>query len=58
MLKQLVDNLLTSAITGGWPLKELNASCDSDNSAAVKMYTFVGFSEEYTYPQAYHPKTI
>ena len=57
LLKQLVDNLLTSAITGGWALKELNASCDSDSVAAVNMYTAIGFTEQYTYPQAYHSKT-
>ncbi len=58
LLKQLVDDLLNSAISGGWALKELNASCDSDNLAAVNMYTSVGFTEKYTYPQAYHPKTM
>ncbi len=57
LLKQLVDNLLTSAITGGWMLKELNASCDSDNIAAVNMYKTIGFTEQYTYPQAYYNKT-
>ncbi len=57
LLKQLVDNLLTSAITGGWMLKELNASCDSDNIAAVNMYKAIGFTEQYTYPQAYYNKT-
>jgi len=57
LLKQLVDNLLTSAISGGWALKELNASCDSDNIAAVNMYTAIGFTEQYTYPQAYHSKS-
>lgn len=57
LLKQLVDNLLTSAITSGWTLKELNASCDSDNMAAVSMYTSIGFKEDYTYPQAYRPKS-
>ena len=55
LLKNLVDNLLTSAITGGWNLKEINASCDSDNIAAVNMYTANGFSEQYSYPQAYRP---
>ncbi len=57
LLKQLVDNLLTSAITGGWVLKELNASCDSDNISAVSMYNAIGFTEQYTYPQAYHSKS-
>lgn len=58
LLKQLVDNLLVSAISGGWNLKELNVSCDSDNFPAVKMYNSVGFIEEYSYPQAYRPKNI
>ena len=58
LLKQLVDNLLTISITSGWALKELNASCDSDNESAVNMYTSIGFTEEYTYPQAYHSKTV
>ena len=57
LLKQLVDNLLTAAITGGWVLKELNASCDSDNISAVSMYNAIGFTEQYTYPQAYHSKS-
>lgn len=54
LLKHLVDSLLTSAISGGWGLRELNASCDSDNIAAVNMYTANGFAERYSYPQAYH----
>lgn len=54
LLKRLVDSLLTSAISGGWGLKELNASCDSDNIAAVSMYNTNGFKESYSYPQAYH----
>lgn len=55
LLKQLVDSLLTSAISGGWSLKELNASCDADNTAAVSMYTANGFTQQYSYPQAYRP---
>ncbi len=58
LLKSMVDDLLTTAITQGWTLKELNASCDADNAAAVGMYSAVGFSEEYTYPQAYHPRNV
>lgn len=54
LLKRVVDSLLTSAITGGWGLKELNASCDSNNIAAVSMYNANGFKESYSYPQAYH----
>ena len=55
LLKYMIDNLLTSAITGGWELKEINASCDSDNIAAVNMYNANGFTEQYSYPMAYHP---
>ena len=58
LLKQTIENLLTSAISGGWELKELNVSCDSDNIPSVKMYQAVGFKEEYSYPQAYLPKQI
>lgn len=53
LTKELVENIITSAITQGWNLKEVNASCDSDNMASVNMYTSVGFSEKYSYPQAY-----
>ncbi len=55
ILKQLVDDLLSTAINDGWTLKEINASCDSDNLSAVNMYKAIGFTEQYTYPQAYHP---
>jgi len=42
-------------ITDNTSLEELNASCDSDNYAAVCMYNSVGFCENYRYPLAYHP---
>ena len=58
LLKRAVDSLLSSAISGGWKLKELNASCDSDNITALGMYTANGFSEKYSYPQAYHPAFV
>ena len=54
LLKQVVDNFLESAISGGWGIKELNASCDSDNIPAVNMYISNGFVERYSYFQAYH----
>lgn len=53
LLKLTVDNLLSSAISGNWNLKELNASCDYDNIPAVKMYKAVGFTEQYSYAQAF-----
>ena len=54
LLKSLIVDLLNSVITEGRALKELNASCDADNIAAVSMYLSAGFSEDYTYPIAYH----
>lgn len=56
LLKKLTENLLTTAITKGWTLKEINASCDSDNNASVNMYQSAGFTQKYDYPQAYLPK--
>lgn len=56
LVKTLVDNLLKSAISGGWELKELNVSCDSDNYPAVCIYNTAGFSEDYSYFQAYLSK--
>ncbi len=56
LLKQLCNNITDSAISGGWTLEELNASCDSDNIAAVNMYKSAGFTEQYSYLQAYCPK--
>ena len=55
LVKKAVDSLLDSAISGGWGLKELNVTCDSDYTSAVNMYMYCGFSEKYSYPQAYHP---
>lgn len=36
-------------------LSEINASVETDNFAAVKMYRYSGFKEDYHYPQAYLP---
>ncbi len=58
MLKQLMDNLINTALTEGWGLKELNVSCDSDNISAYLMYTALGFVQQYTYQQAYRPKSV
>ncbi len=58
LLKQTVDNLISSSFSGNWNVKELNASCDSDSIPAVNMYKAIGFTEHYTYPQAYKPKPL
>ncbi len=34
---------------------EINASVETDNISAVKMYRHIGFKEDYSYPQAYLP---
>jgi len=39
-------------------LSEINASVETDNHAAVKMYRYCGFKEDYHYPQAYLPAGI
>ncbi len=36
-------------------ISEINASVETDNFPAIKMYRFVGFKEDYHYPQAYLP---
>ncbi|MCD7879847.1 MAG: GNAT family N-acetyltransferase [Candidatus Gastranaerophilales bacterium] len=54
LLKKLVEDLLTSSISNGWMLKEINASCDSDNIPSVNMYSAIGFTKQYTYPLAYY----
>ncbi len=56
LLKNLTENLLTVAISQGWSLKEINASCDMDNKSSVTMYESAGFTQKYSYPQAYLPK--
>ena len=53
LLKNAMKNLVHSSISGGWNLKELNVSCDSESVPSVKMYTSSGFAEQYSYPQAY-----
>ena len=45
--KLLKDNKLN--------ISEINASVETDNFAAIKMYRYVGFKEDYHYPQAYLP---
>ncbi len=55
LLKNCVENIVNTAINQGLPLLEVNASVDTDNYPAVKMYRTVGFKEDYNYPQAYKP---
>lgn len=57
LLKATMENIIKSTMDNAWSLTEINASVDIDNQSAVKMYKSIGFKEDYTYPQAYRPKT-
>lgn len=58
--KGLGEALLYSSMTKlfsiyGNTLAEVNASTETDNYPALKMYRRLGFKEDYYYPQAYRP---
>ncbi len=55
LLKSVVMDIYISVINGNLKLSELNASCDTDNIPAYKMYKKVGFVENYSYKQSYRP---
>lgn len=55
LLKNTVENIVNSAMNQGWELIEVNASVDTDNFSAIRMYRAIGFKEDYSYPQAYKP---
>lgn len=50
-MKKLLANYSTT-------LTEVNASTETDNYPAIKMYRRLGFKEDYYYPQAYRPIDI
>ena len=52
MLHNTVKNLLA---VKNLSLEEVNASTETDNYPALKMYRRLGFKEDYYYPQAYRP---
>ncbi len=52
MLHNTVKNLLA---VKQMSLDEVNASTETDNYPALKMYRRLGFKEDYYYPQAYRP---
>lgn len=55
LLHNSVKNLLK---VDNLSLEEVNASTETDNYPAVKMYRRLGFKEDYYYPQAYRPAGI
>lgn len=55
LLASVVSELQTKSKSGELTLTEVNASVETDNFAAVKMYRALGFKEDYSYPQAFRP---
>lgn len=56
MLKNAVEEIVKLNKSGFIRLKELNASVDTANESACRMYKQIGFKTAYTYPQGYLPK--
>ena len=50
-----VDNAFNLKQKGLLNISEINASVETDNFSAIKMYRYSGFKEDYHYPQAYLP---
>jgi len=57
LLATTVGNIYKCIQKGKYNLSEVNASVETDNSPAVKMYRAIGFKEDYSYPQSYLPVT-
>ena len=55
LLGSVIKDLLQKAHSGILNISEVNASVETDNSPAVKMYRHLGFKEDYCYPQAFRP---
>lgn len=53
LLKSVVTDVYSTVMNCTRNLSELNASCDTDNLSAYKMYQAVGFEELYSYKQSY-----
>ncbi len=55
LLSNVVKNIYDGVQEGKYNLTEINASVETDNAPAVKMYRHIGFKEDYSYPQSYLP---
>ena len=53
MVSKAVKELLEDTLNGITQYSEVNVTTDSENIAAVKMYEFCGFTEDYKYLQSY-----
>ena len=48
-----VKSTLEDTLNGITNFSEVNVTTDSSNTAAIKMYEYCGFAEDYKYPQSY-----
>ncbi len=55
LLQAAVKHLFDSVKKQNSIITEINASVETDNFSAVRMYRHVGFKEDYSYPQAFLP---
>lgn len=53
LLKTTLDNTIKAILDGKFGMLEINATMETDNLSAIKMYRRMGFVEEYNYPHVY-----
>ena len=53
LLKSSVEKVIKMIINAKIMANEINATVETDNYAALRMYRKIGFREDYTYPHAY-----
>jgi GNAT superfamily N-acetyltransferase len=58
LLKQSIVNFITDVIEARLDCMEVNATVETDNFPALKMYRKIGFREDYNYPHAYMENEI
>lgn len=58
MLKSTVTKIIQAVVDGKLSVMEVNATVETDNFPALKMYRKVGFRESYNYPQAYMDREV
>jgi ribosomal protein S18 acetylase RimI-like enzyme len=56
LLKMAMESTIKGILEGKIIASEINASVETDNYPALRMYRKVGFKEDYTYPHAFFEK--
>jgi ribosomal protein S18 acetylase RimI-like enzyme len=56
LLRSAVAHSIQAMVEGHVTLLGINATMDTDNIPAIKMYRRMGFKEEYNYPHVYLPR--